>query len=48
MEILLNIVSFETPTYNYGKTVLSEEHLKTLAYLGNNSGPGYAKNSKLI
>ena len=48
MEILLYNVVFEMLTYYYGKTVLSEEHLKTLAYLGNNSGPGYAKNSKLI
>ena len=31
MEKQLNIVIFETLTYNYGKTVLFEEHLKTLS-----------------
>ena len=31
MEVLNNIVFFETLTFNYGKTVLSEEHLKILS-----------------
>ena len=39
-KILLNIVIFATLTYNYGKTVLSEDHLKTLSSLGNRSGLG--------
>ena len=30
IEILLINVIFETLTYNYGKTALSEENLKTL------------------
>ena len=38
MEVLSNIVFFKTLKFNYGKTVLSEEHLKTLSSSGNYSG----------
>ena len=48
LEFLLNIVFFETLTYNYWKTVLSEEHLKTLSSLGNHSGPGNVEKSSVI
>ena len=44
MEILLNIVTFKTLTYNYGLTVMSEEHLKILLSLRNSSGPRCNKN----
>ena len=37
MELLLNVVIFETLTYICGKTASSEEHLKTLSSLGNYS-----------
>ena len=39
VETLLNIVTFETLTYKYRKTVLSEDYLKTLSSLGNYCGP---------
>ena len=41
--LLFNIVIFEVLTYNYGRTVLFEEYLKTISSLGNHSGPGYIK-----
>ena len=47
MEILPNIVIFETLTYKHGKTVLSKEHLKTLFSLRNYSRPLYIKDSKV-
>ena len=47
-EVLLDIVILENLTYNYEiKTVLSDEHLKTLLSLGNYCGPGYIETSKL-
>ena len=48
MEIFLNNLTFETLTYSYGKTVLSEEHLKTLSSLGNPYGPEYVEKLKLF
>ena len=47
MDILLNILIFKTVTYNYGKKVLSEEHLKTILYLGNHVGQGFFEISNL-
>ena len=47
MEKLLTIVFFQILIYNYVKTVLSEEHLKTLLPLGNHSCPECVKNSNL-
>ena len=44
MEIFIQIVNSEHLTYEYRKTILSEEHLKTLSSMGNNSIPGNAKN----
>ena len=50
MEILLNTVIFETSRCNFGKnwkTVLFEEHLKTLLPLTNDSGQGNVENLEL-
>ena len=43
MEILNNIELFKPLTFNYGKTKLSNENLKTLQSSVNSSGPRYVK-----
>ena len=43
IEIFNNNLIFKTSTYNYRKTVLSEEHLETLSSLGNYFGLEYLK-----
>ena len=47
MEKFHNIVYFKPLTYNYRKTVLPEEHLKTLSSFRNHFVPEYVKKIKL-
>ena len=47
MEVLNNIVIFKTLTFNYGKTVLSEENLMTPSCFGDHCSPVYVKSYKI-
>ena len=48
MEIFHNIVTLKTLTYNYGKTVFSEENVRTPTFFGDRCGLWYVKCLKII